>query len=131
MTTPHREAREAREARRDVREVPEVQEVRAVYALVPLPGLTLDVVARHSGLHPDLVRKFVALGLLDARRDAGGRLRFAQDAPLVLARMERLRSGLCLNYASLGVVVDLLDRISLLETALRRSGARSDQQRWT
>jgi chaperone modulatory protein CbpM len=125
MTTPHREAREAR------RDVPEVQEVRAVYALVPLPGLTLDTVARRSGLHPDLVRKFVALGLLDARRDAGGRLRFAQDAPLVLARMERLRSGLCLNYASLGVVVDLLDRISLLETALRRGGVRSDQQRWT
>ncbi|MEU0522278.1 chaperone modulator CbpM [Streptomyces niveus] len=104
---------------------------RTVYALVPLPGLSLETVARRSGLHPDTVRKFVALGLLDARREASGRLRFAESAPLDLARLERLRAGLCLNYASLGVVVDLLDRISRLETALRRSGTGSDQQSWT
>ncbi|MFD3922291.1 chaperone modulator CbpM [Streptomyces sp. NP-1717] len=104
---------------------------RTVYALVPLPGLSLETVARRSGLHPDTVRKFVALGLLDARREASGRLRFAESAPLDLARLERLRVGLCLNYASLGVVVDLLDRISRLETALRRSGTGSDQQPWT
>ncbi|MFD3483214.1 MULTISPECIES: chaperone modulator CbpM [unclassified Streptomyces] len=104
---------------------------RTVYALAPLPGLSLETVARRSGMHPDAVRKFVALGLLDARREASGRLRFAESAPLELARMERLRVGLCLNYAALGVVVDLLDRISRLETALRRRDTRSDQPPWT
>ncbi|MZF87693.1 chaperone modulator CbpM [Streptomyces sp. SID5643] len=101
------------------------------YALVPVPTLSLDTVARRSGLHPDLVRRFVALGLVDAERDAAGHLVFDPAAPAVLARVQRLRSGLCLNYASIGLVLDLLDRISLLEAALRRAGTRSDIRPWT
>jgi DNA-binding transcriptional MerR regulator len=88
-------------------------------------------VARRSGLHPDLVRRFVALGLVDAERDAAGHLVFDPTAPTVLARIQRLRSGLCLNYASIGLVLDLLDRISLLEAALRRAGTRSETPPWT
>ncbi|WP_369243885.1 chaperone modulator CbpM [Streptomyces sp. R41] len=98
-------------------------------ALVPVRRLGLDVVARRSGLHPDLVRRFVALGLVDATRDAAGRLWFEPSAPATLARIQRLRAALPLNYASLGLVLDLLDRISELEDALRRSnaGSRSDE----
>ncbi|MDK9495923.1 MerR family transcriptional regulator [Streptomyces katrae] len=101
------------------------------YALVPVPGLSLDTVARRSGLHPDLISRFVALGLVDAERDGAGRLVFGPTAPAVLARIQRLRSGLCLNYASLGLVLDLLDRISLLEAALRGHGTRSGTPPWT
>ncbi|MFD7678366.1 chaperone modulator CbpM [Streptomyces sp. NPDC060187] len=101
------------------------------YALVAVPRLTLDAVARRSGLHPDLVRRFVALGLVDAERDAAGRLVFDLAAPAVLARIQRLRTGLCLNYASIGLVLDLLDRISLLEAALRGRGTRSETPPWT
>jgi hypothetical protein len=103
----------------------------ARYALVPAPRLSLNAVARRSGLHPDLVRRFVALGLVDAERDAAGHLVFDRDAPAALARIQRLRSGLCLNYASIGLVLDLLDRISLLETALSVRGTRSDTPPWT
>ncbi|WP_415940031.1 chaperone modulator CbpM [Streptomyces sp. 039-1] len=101
------------------------------YALVAVPRLTLDAVARRSGLHPDLVRRFVALGLVDAERDAAGRMVFDLAAPAVLARIQRLRTGLCLNYASIGLVLDLLDRISLLEAALRGRGTRSETPPWT
>ncbi|MFE3201862.1 chaperone modulator CbpM [Embleya sp. NPDC055664] len=101
------------------------------YALVPVPRLSLHTVARRSGLHPGLVRRFVALGLVDAERDAAGHLVFAPEAPAVLARIQRLRSGLCLNYASIGLVLDLLDRISLLEAALRGHGTRSEPPPWT
>jgi hypothetical protein len=101
------------------------------YALVPAPRLSLDAVARRSGLHPDLIRRFVALGLIDAERDAAGRLVFDPTAPAVLARIQRLRTGLCLNYASIGLVLDLLDRISLLEAALRGCGMRSETPPWT
>ncbi|WEO93997.1 chaperone modulator CbpM [Streptomyces sp. FXJ1.172] len=101
------------------------------YALVPVPRISLDAVARRSGLHPDLIRRFVALGLVDAERDAAGHLVFDPTAPAVLARIQRLRSGLCLNYASIGLVLDLLDRISLLEAALRRAGTRSETPPWT
>ncbi|MER7201262.1 MerR family transcriptional regulator [Streptomyces sp. CB01635] len=99
------------------------------YAIVPVDRLSLDVVARRSGLHPDLVRRFVTLGLVDATRDDSGRLWFDPGAPATLARIQRLRAGLPLNYASLGLVLDLLDRVSELEAALRRSnaGSRSDE----
>ncbi|WP_310715510.1 chaperone modulator CbpM [Streptomyces lydicus] len=99
------------------------------YALAPVDRLSLDVVARRSGLHPDLVRRFVTLGLVDATLDHSGRLWFGPGAPATLARIQRLRAGLSLNYASLGLVLDLLDRISELEAALRRSnaGSRSDE----
>jgi hypothetical protein len=36
--------------------------------------------------------------------------------------VQRLRAGLSLNYASIGLVLDLLDRIEELEAALRAPG---------
>ncbi|MFD8804620.1 chaperone modulator CbpM [Streptomyces sp. NPDC059597] len=104
---------------------------RVQYAIVPVPRLSLQTVARRAGVHPDLIRRFVALGLVEAERDAAGRLVFEPTAPAALARVQRLRTGLCLNYASIGLVLDLLDRISLLEAALRRAGTRSDIPPWT
>ncbi|EXU69473.1 MerR family transcriptional regulator [Streptomyces sp. PRh5] len=101
------------------------------YELVPARRLSLETVAGRTGLHPDLIRRFVALGLIDAERDAAGRLVFALDAPAALGRVERLHTGLCLNYASVGLVLDLLDRIDRLEAALRRSGARGEEPPWT
>ncbi|MGA6160952.1 chaperone modulator CbpM [Stenotrophomonas sp. NPDC087984] len=101
------------------------------YDLVPARRLSLETVASRTGLHPDLVARFVALGLVDAERDAAGRLVFAPGAPAALGRVERLHTGLCLNYASIGLVLDLLDRIDRLEDALRRGGARSEEPPWT
>jgi hypothetical protein len=94
--------------------------------------LGLAAVVARSGLPPDLIRRFVALGLVDAERDAGGRLWFRASAPAAIARVQRLRAGLCLNYAAVGVVLDLLDRIDHLESALRRSErAAKEPTTWT
>ncbi|MFJ1914496.1 chaperone modulator CbpM [Streptomyces sp. NPDC088147] len=109
---------------------PDATAVR-VYELVPVRGLSLESVARRSGMHPEMVRRLVTLGLVDATRDPAGRLRFDRSAPRTLARIQRLRAGLPLNYASIGLVLDLLDRIGRLEAALRRTGARSDDVPWT
>ncbi|SHN27629.1 chaperone modulator CbpM [Actinacidiphila paucisporea] len=112
---------------------------RNAYPLVRVhrthPGayrLPMADAAARSGLPPDLVRRFVALGLVDAERDAGGRLWFRAGAPSAIARVQRLRAGLCLNYAAVGVVLDLLDRIERLEAALRRSErAAKEPTTWT
>jgi DNA-binding transcriptional MerR regulator len=86
---------------------------------VPARGpLTLQQFARRCGLHPELVRRFVALGLLPAARDADGTLGFTPAQVAAVARLQRLRAALPLNYAALGLVVDLLDRITELETLL-------------
>jgi chaperone modulatory protein CbpM len=96
------------------------------YVLVPSPRgrLDLEEFARRCGLHPDLVRRFVALGLVPAVRGRDGRLWFDPPQVAVVARLQRLRATLPLNYAALGLVVDLLDRITQLETALRIPKAR-------
>ncbi|GAA1928900.1 chaperone modulator CbpM [Streptantibioticus ferralitis] len=99
------------------------ESVAVRYPLTRPYRLSLAAVARRCGLHPDLVRKFVALGLVDSARDSAGKLWFPASAPAAIARVQRLRTGLCLNYASVGVVLDLLDRIEALEAALRRANA--------
>jgi DNA-binding transcriptional MerR regulator len=84
--------------------------------------MTQEEFARRSGLHPELVRRFVALGLVPAVRDADGALWFSPEQVAAVARLQRLRATLPLNYAALGLVVDLLDRITELETVLRIRG---------
>jgi hypothetical protein len=91
--------------------------VRAVRPSVE--RLSLEEFATISGLHPDLIRRLVALGLLEADRDAAGRLWLYRGELATLARMQRLRAGFSLNYAAVGLITDLLDRIAVLEAALR------------
>jgi DNA-binding transcriptional MerR regulator len=78
---------------------------------VATSGLDVDSFAAASGLHPDLVRRFVALGLLQPRTDAAGNLWFRPADVTTVARIQRLRAGFGLNYAAVGLVLDLLDRL--------------------
>jgi hypothetical protein len=89
---------------------------------LPAGRLGLDHFSRRCGLHPELVRRFVALGLVPAVRDTDGELWFDPAQVAAVARLQRLRATLPLNYAALGLVADLLDRIAELETALRIRG---------
>jgi chaperone modulatory protein CbpM len=92
------------------------------YALIRARRLDLDAFAAASGTHPELIRRLVALGVLDATQDRAGNLWFAPGQLAALARIQRLRAGFALNYAAVGLVTDLLDRIAVLEAALRRAG---------
>ena len=92
------------------------------YAIVRADRLSLEEFAVLSGLHPDLIRRLVNLGLIEAHRDPAGALWFSRSELAAVARVQRLRAGFTLNFAAIGLVTDLLDRIAVLETALR--GAR-------
>ena len=75
------------------------------------PGTALilaDVrlLARRSGLHPDLVRRLIALDAVDP---------LDWDAAARLARLVRLRHDLGLNVAGAALACDLLERIEELE----------------
>ncbi|HZX04305.1 chaperone modulator CbpM [Kribbella sp.] len=91
--------------------------------------LDLEAFARRTGVHPQLISRFIALGLLEPVRDGSGRLWFRYDDIAAVARIQRLRAAFSLNYAAIGLVIDLLDRLAAQENALRakRSGGRS----WT
>ena len=74
-------------------------------------AIDADAFATACGLHPDMVRRFVALGLLEPRTDDAGRLWFRRADIARVARIQRLRAGFGLNYAAVGLVLDLLDRL--------------------
>jgi len=95
--------------------------VTVTYALARPARLDLESFARATGTHPDLVRRLVTLGVLDADTDSSGRLWFAPAQCAAMARVQRLRAGFALNYAAIGLVADLLDRIAALEIAARSS----------
>jgi hypothetical protein len=90
-------------------------------ALVRPHLLDLESFAQRLSLHPEFVRRLVALGLLEATQDTAGHLLFAPSQLAAASRMQRLRAGFALNYAALSLVVDLLDRIAALERELRNT----------
>jgi len=63
------------------------------FAMTRPVRLDLESFARATGLHPDMVRRLVALGLLDAKRDRNGELWFAPAEVAAAARLQRLRAG--------------------------------------
>ncbi|MGZ4599405.1 MAG: chaperone modulator CbpM [Oryzihumus sp.] len=100
------------------------------YALARPLVFDLETFAKLTGLHPEMVRRYVALGLLRASTDVQGRLWLRPDQVQAVARLQRLRAGFALNYAALGLVVDLLDRIAVLE-ATRIRPQRTGASTWT
>jgi hypothetical protein len=89
----------------------------------PVPGVTrtvsIETLARESGLHPDLVRRLVRLGLLESGGGTAARPRFPSDAPARLAVAVRLRRDLGIDYAGAVLASRLLARIDELEARLR------------
>jgi len=81
--------------------------------------LDLESFARATQTHPDLVRRLVVLGALDARTDSAGRLWFSPAQIVQMARIKRLRASFSVNYATVALVCDLLDRIAALEAMAR------------
>jgi hypothetical protein len=77
----------------------------------PVKIVAVTTLGRAAGVHPDLVRRFVALGLLEPGEP---------HAAERLARAARLRHDLGLGYGGAILATRLLDRIDELEARLRR-----------
>jgi hypothetical protein len=90
-----------------------VLEVRAA-AVARDPAI--ERLARESGLHPDVVRRLVRLGLV--------RPTYSPAAPALLARAVRLRRDLGLDYSGAVLACELLARIDDLQAQLDRSRPR-------
>jgi hypothetical protein len=82
-------------------------------------SVELEVVAREAGVHPELARRLVRLGLFDDVSGSGG-TRFPRDASARLAQAVRLRRDLGLSYAGALLASQLLARIERLEERLSR-----------
>jgi MerR HTH family regulatory protein len=82
--------------------------------------IEIEVLARETGLHPEVVRRFVRLGLVEPAGGTPQHPQFRPDAASQLARALRLRRDLGLNYAGAVLASELLARIDQLEERLRR-----------
>ncbi len=76
----------------------------------------LTVVARRAGVQIVHVRRYLEYGLFEPQRTAAAETpRFDPSSAARVARAERLRRDLGLNYAGAVLVCELLDRINELE----------------
>ncbi len=76
--------------------------------------LTAEELARLSRLHPEMLDLLVEWGLVEPE-ETMPELLFAETAVPRIWRIMRLRRDLGINFAGIGVVLDLLDRIEELE----------------
>ncbi|HKY33913.1 MAG TPA: chaperone modulator CbpM [Candidatus Polarisedimenticolia bacterium] len=72
-----------------------------------------SVLADAAGISLSRLDALVRLGLIEAADDAGSE--FTVDAVLKLRRMARLRADLGVNLSGAAVIVNLLDRLELME----------------
>jgi hypothetical protein len=86
-----------------------------------------DSFARVCDLHPELLDRLVALGLVEVETDEGGTRWISRSQQREVDRIKRLRSGLHLSYSSIAVVAPLLDRVERLEVEVVR--LRAEQHR--
>lgn len=93
-----------------------------------LDTLSTEEVAARCGLHPALVERLVALGLIEPMEDKSNR--FPPDVTLRLQRAMRLRRDLGLSYNGAALVLELLDRIDDLERRLDQYERWPGHNRW-
>jgi chaperone modulatory protein CbpM len=76
----------------------------------------LAVIARHAGLRIALVRRYLEFGLLEPHPESAETPRYDPRSAARVARAERLRRDLELNFAGAVLACELLERIRELET---------------
>ena len=82
--------------------------------------IELTVVARQAGVQISLARRYLAFGLFEACAGTSDAPLFEPICAARLAKAERLRRDLSLNYAGAVLACELLDRIEELEAVSRR-----------
>jgi chaperone modulatory protein CbpM len=80
--------------------------------------LTLEALAVEAALHPDLVERYVAYGLLEPVSVGERVLWFDAQAVRRLRTIRRLREDLGINLPGIAVALDLLERIEALQREL-------------
>jgi MerR family transcriptional regulator/heat shock protein HspR len=77
--------------------------------------ITIDTLASRLNMHPEFIRTMVELGIVTPVRRDGDLLIFHASALVRLRSATRLRRTLGVNLSSVAIILDLLDRICLLE----------------
>jgi hypothetical protein len=88
-------------------------------SLLPNRVLPIDEIARLADIQPDLVVRFVDWGLIDPVETSPEPC-FEVSVVLRIRRILRIHYDLGVNWAGIGVVMDLLTKIDDLEREIAR-----------
>jgi DNA-binding transcriptional MerR regulator len=77
--------------------------------------LTLESLAACAGVHPTLITYFVEYGLLEPSVRTGTQCLYDTACIARLRIIERLRRDLGANLPGIAVILDLLDRLTVLQ----------------
>jgi hypothetical protein len=94
---------------------------RAIDEAAVEQAVELTVVARQAGVRIALARRYLAFGLFEPCTGTSEAPLFAPTCAARLAKAERLRRDLSLNYAGAVLACEMLDRIRELEDRLADS----------
>ncbi len=81
--------------------------------------LTVEDLARATGLHPEQVQKFVEFGLVEAVAGSGPHPMFAAATVERLWRIVRLRRDLGVNLAGVAAILEMRERMENLQRELQ------------
>ncbi len=81
--------------------------------------LSLEELARTCQAHPDFILRLVEIGLIEPTL-VKNRYYFRPGVVDDIGRARRLHDDLGINWAGIGLVLDLLDRVADLEAELNR-----------
>ena len=76
---------------------------------------SMDALARRVGLHPVTIERFVELQLIEPVRRQGPVMSFDASALLRVRTICRLRNALGVNCAGAAVILELLDKLKVLD----------------
>jgi MerR family transcriptional regulator, heat shock protein HspR len=89
--------------------------------------LIISVAARMAGMHPQTLRQYDRLGLVQPGRAAGGGRRYSPRDVELLREVQRLSQDHGVNLEGIRRIIALEQRIAELEDALRAAYQRIDE----
>ncbi|MDY0039169.1 MAG: chaperone modulator CbpM [Desulforhabdus sp.] len=84
------------------------------------PYVSMSEVASRCGVHPDLIDRFIYLGLIDPIGREEDEFIFRSEVIPLVRKIIRLRNSLGINYAGIGLVLELLKRVEELERRIEQ-----------
>jgi DNA-binding transcriptional MerR regulator len=89
----------------------------------PRQLLRLEEVASRANVHPEVLQRFIDLGLIQPADATSAEIMFDPEAVHRIRVIQRLRCDLGINVQGIAVILDLLDRLN----ATQRGGDRGYQ----
>jgi DNA-binding transcriptional MerR regulator len=82
--------------------------------------LTLEDLASITGVHPELIGKFVSYGLLEPAGGSGNCPLFAPSTVQLVRCIVRLRRDLGVNLPGIAVILEMRQRMEALQREIQR-----------